>query len=195
MASNGLQYFTTYLQSHEERYAKFRDEAYQELVLQKQMEDEYRKALREREKVLQDAINKARKGEEEGINKLELIKEERALNQAIIASQNEGRDSRLKIREGLQDQLTVPQAAQTKLADAANTLATSGGLIVDPAGVKSLIEGQVNDVAASVKGGTRSAASTAQQLWKQLQTDKSWARLSAADIDALEQSIHSKVWT
>jgi hypothetical protein len=189
MASNGLQYFTTYLQSHEERYAKFRDEAYQELVLQKQMDDEYRKALREREKVLQDAINKARKGEEEGINKLELIKEERALNQAIIASQNEGRDSRLKIREGLQDQLIVPQAAQTKLADAANTLATSGGLIVDPAGVKSLIEGQVNDVAASVKGGTRSAASTAQQLWKQLQTDKSWARLSAADIDALEQSI------
>jgi hypothetical protein len=192
MASNGLQYFTTYLQSHEERYAKFRDEAYQELVLQKQMEDEYRKALREREKVLQDAINKARKGEEEGINKLELIKEERALNQAIIASQNEGRDSRLKIREGLQDQLTVPQAAQTKLADAANTLATSGGLIVDPAGVKSLIEGQVNDVAASIKGGTRSAASTAQQLWKQLQTDKSWARLSAADIDALEQSITAK---
>jgi hypothetical protein len=192
MASNGLQYFTTYLQSHEERYAKFRDEAYQELVLQKQMEDEYRKALREREKVLQDAINKARKGEEEGINKLELIKEERALNQAIISSQNEGRDSRLKIREGLQDQLTVPQAAQTKLADAANTLATSGGLIVDPAGVKSLIEGQVNDVAASIKGGTRSAASTAQQLWKQLQTDKSWARLSAADIDALEQSITAK---
>jgi hypothetical protein len=99
MASNGLQYFTTYLQSHEERYAKFRDEAYQELVLQKQMEDEYRKALREREKVLQDAINKARKGGAEGIDKLELHKRRKSKCQAIIASQNEARDSRLKIRE------------------------------------------------------------------------------------------------
>jgi hypothetical protein len=189
MASNGLQYFTTYLQSHEERYAKFRDEAYQELILQKKMDAEYREALREREKVLQDAINKARKGEEEGINKLELIKEGRALNQAIISSQNEGRDSRLKIREGLQGQLEVPQAAKTKLAESANTLATSGGLIVDPAGVKALIEGQVTDVAASIKGGTRSAASAAQQLWKQLKTDKTWDRLTTADKDALEQSI------
>lgn len=189
MASNGLQYFTTYLQSHEERYAKFRDEAYQELILQKKMDAEYREALREREKVLQDAINKARKGEEEGINKLELIKEGRALNQAIISSQNEGRDSRLKIREGLLGQLEVPQAAKTKLAESANTLATSGGLIVDPAGVKSLIEGQVTEVASSIKGGTRSAASAAQQLWKQLKTDKTWNRLSAADKDALEQSI------
>lgn len=189
MASNGLQYFTTYLQSHEERYAKFRDEAYQELILQKKMDAEYREALREREKVLQDAITKARTGKKEGFDQLEIIKEQRANQQAQISSLNEARDSRLKIREGLQGQLEVPQAAKTKLAESANTLATSGGLIVDPAGVKALIEGQVTDVAASIKSGTRSAASAAQQLWKQLKTDKTWDRLTTADKDALEQSI------
>lgn len=189
MASNGLQYFTTYLQSHEERYAKFRDEAYKELVLQKEMEDEYRKALREREKVLQDAVNKAREGGAKGIDALEIIKERRANVQAQTSSQNDARNQRLSMRENLQGQLDVPQAAQTKLADASNTLATSGGLIMDPAGVRALMEGQVTDISASIKGGTRSAASTAQQLWKQLKTDKSWNRLAAADKDALEQSI------
>jgi hypothetical protein len=192
MASNGLQYFTTYLQSHEERYAKFRDEAYEELILEKQLEDEYRKALREREKILQDAVNKARAGGAEGIDALEIIKEERANVQAQTASKNEARAQRLNMRENLQGQLTVPQAAQTKLAEAANTLATSGSLILDPAGVRALMEGQVTDISASVKGGTRSAASTAQQLWKQLKTDKNWGRLSAADREALEQNITAK---
>lgn len=192
MASNGLQYFTTYLQSHEERYAKFRQEAYDELVLQKKMDEEYRAALREREKVLQDAVNKLRKGGAEGIDALDIIKERRANIQAQTSSKNEARSQRLKMRENLQGQLIVPQAAQTKLAEASNTLATSGGLIMNAAGVRALIEGQVNDVSASVRGGTRSAASTAQQLWKQLQTDKSWSRLSAADIDALEEGITAK---
>lgn len=192
MASNGLQYFTTYLQSHEERYAKFRQEAYDELVLQKKMDEEYRAALREREKVLQDAVNKLRKGGTEGIDALDIIKERRAITQAEISSKNEARAQRLKIRQGLEGELTVPQAAQTKLGEASNALATSGALIANPQGLQAFIEGQIINVSSAVKGGTRSAASTAQQLWKGLQSDKSWSRLSDADIDALEQSITGK---
>jgi hypothetical protein len=192
MASNGLKYFTTYLQSHEERYAKFRQEAYDELVLQKKMDEEYRAALREREKVLQDAVNKLRKGGTEGIDALDIIKERRANTQAQTSSQNEARAQRLKIRESLDGELTVPQAAQTKLGEASNALATAGGLIANPQGLQAFIEGQIINVSSAVKGGTRSAASTAQQLWKGLQTDKNWSRLSAADIDAIEQSITEK---
>jgi hypothetical protein len=58
----------------------------EELVLQKKMDEEYRAALREREKVLQDAVNKLRKGGAEGIDALDIIKERRANNQAIISS-------------------------------------------------------------------------------------------------------------
>lgn len=188
MASNGLQYFTTYLQSHEDRYAKFRQEAYDELVLQNKMDAEYRKELREREKVLQDALDALRKGKG-GPGDLEILKEMRAVNQAKSDSLDKGRKARLDIRQSLQGDLEVPQAAQTKLAESANTLATSGSLIGDAAGVKALIEGQITDISSSVKGGTRNAASTAQQLWKQLKTDKNWSRLSPADRDSLEQTI------
>jgi len=192
MASNGLKYFTTYLQSHEERYAKFRQEAYDELVLQKKMDEEYRAALREREKVLQDAVNKLRKGGAEGIDALDIIKERRAINQAIISSKDEARAQRLKIRQGLEGELTVPQAAQTKLAAVSNALATSGGLIANPQGLQAFIEGQIMNVSASVRGGTRSAASTAQQLWKGLKSDNTWNKLSADQRIALEEKVTSQ---
>jgi uncharacterized membrane protein len=187
MASNGLKYFTTYLQSHEERYAKFRQEAYDELVLQKKMDEEYRAALREREKVLQDAVNKLRKGGAEGIDALDIIKERRATNQAIISAKNEARDARLKIRERLDGELTVPQGAQTKLAEASTALATAGGLIANPQGLQAFIEGQIINVSSAVKGGTRSAASTAQQLWKGLKSDNTWNKLSSEQRIALEE--------
>jgi hypothetical protein len=148
MASNGLQYFTTYLQSHEERYAKFRQEAYDELVLQNKMDAEYRKELREREKALQDAIDALRKGKG-GPGDLEILKEMRAVNQAKSDSLDKGRKARLDIRQSLQGELEVPQAAQTKLAESSNTLATSGSLIGDAAGVKALIEGQISDISSS----------------------------------------------
>jgi hypothetical protein len=192
MASNGLKYFTTYLQSHEERYAKFRQEAYDELVLQKKMDEEYRAALREREKVLQDAVNKLRKGGAEGIDALDIIKERRATNQAIISAKNEARDARLKIRERLDGELTVPQGAQTKLAEASTALSTAGGLIANPQGLQAFIEGQIINVSSAVKGGTRSAASTAQQLWKGLKSDNTWNKLSSEQRIALEEKVTSQ---
>lgn len=194
MATNATKYAQSYLVSHQQRYANFREEAYKELISQYGNEVEYRKLLIEREKALLSALERLQRetGRQTGDSDIDLNKMRLEL-QAIssqIGAQESGAQRRITILKEQSNKLAVPDAAQRKLQERGDVLATQGGLTGNSSALKQLMLQSVSDVASSVSAGSTNAAGTAQALLKQLTSSKEWNRLNAQEAAEVTNSIN-----
>jgi hypothetical protein len=189
MATEAERLFSTYMQSHAERYAKFREEAYKEFQNEQKTAQEYRDELAAREKAYIKGIEALKKAQAGGLTDLEALRLSKELEALKIESQEEARRQRLSIEAEARKDLTITEAAQRKLDERGQALATSGSLITDPAGIEAFFNASVGDVAASVRGGTRNAASTGQSLYKQISSSPQFAKLTTAQRQNLRNSI------
>lgn len=184
MPTNAVKYSQTYLASHQERYAKFREEAYAELVAQYKDELGYRKLLIEREKALLGALERLQRetGRQTGDSDVDLNK--LRLELSAIAEQNSSLESaasrRITIKKEQSDKLAVPDAAQRKISERNEIMATQGGLIASPDAAMQMVMQTIDDVAGTVQGGTTNAAGTAQQVLKSLKTSGVYQKLDSA---------------
>lgn len=189
MATEAERLFSTYMQSHAERYAKFREEAYKEFQNEQKTAQDYRDELAAREKAYIKGIEALKKAQAGGLTDIEALRLLKDLNALEIESQEEARRQRLSIESESRKELTIPEAAQRKLDERGQALSTSGSLITDPAGIEAFFNASVGDVAAAVRGGTRNAASTGQSLYKQISSSPQFAKLTTAQRQNLRNSI------
>ena len=184
MPTNAVKYSQTYLASHQERYAKMREEAYAELIAQYNDELGYRKLLIEREKALLAALERLQRetGRQTGDSDVDLNK--LRLELAAITEQNNSLESaaqrRIAIKKEQSDKLAVPDAAQRKISERNEIMATQGGLIASPDAAMQMVMQTIDDVAGTVQGGTTNAAGTAQQVLKSLEASGVYKKLDGA---------------
>jgi len=190
MPTEAQRLYSTYMQSHGERYEKLREESYKEFIAGNKTAQEYRDELAAREKAYIRGIEALRKAQGAGLTSLDMIRLEKEIASLKIEAQEEARRQRLDIEKNLGKELTVPEAAQRKLDERGEALATAGALITDSPGLKAFMDASIGEVAATVSGGTRSAASTAQSLYKQLSNSPQFSKLlTTTDREALRQKI------
>lgn len=189
MPTEAQRLYEIYMQSHGERYEKLREESYNEFLAGIKTAQEHRDELAAREQAYIKGIEALKKAQGAGLTSLDMLRLEKEIAALKIEAQEEARRQRLGIQENLKKELTVPEAAQRKLDERGEALATSGALITDPPGIKAFMEASIGEVAGTVRGGTRSAASTAQSLYKQLSNSPQFSKLSTTDRQALRQKI------
>jgi hypothetical protein len=178
MATNASKYYEAYVASHTDRFQKFRDEAYNELMLTFKDDIAYKKILQDREEALLRSIrdlSKAKTGDptlDLGIIRLQL-----AANAQIQKGLEDGRDARLRIlkeKGGLQ----VPKTSNDKIIELNQALSTSGALTGDPTVVNQIVNSGIEAITSSVAAGGRPAAATGQKAWEALSTSPAFGKLS-----------------
>jgi hypothetical protein len=178
MATNATKYYNAYVASHTDRFQKFRDEAYNELMLTFKDDIAYKKILQDREEALLRSIrdlSKSKTGDptlDLGIIRLQL-----AANAQIQNGLEDGRDARLRIlkeKGGLQ----VPKTSNDKIIELNQALATSGALTSDPAVVNQIVNSGIEAITSSVAAGGRPAAATGQKAWEALSSSIAFDKLS-----------------
>lgn len=184
MPTNAAKYAQTYLASHQERYAKFREEAYVELMLKYKDDLAYRKLLADREQALLGALERLQRetARQSGDSDVDLNK--LRLELSAISEQNSSLESgaqrRIAIKKEQSDKLAVPDAAQRKISERNEIMATQGGLIASPDAAMQMVMQTIDDVAGTVQGGTTNAAGTAQQVLKSLKSSGVYQKLDSA---------------
>lgn len=191
-ATNALKYQQGYIQSNTERYVKFRDEAYKELMDQYGNDLALRKMLADREKELLDAIAKEKalgaKGGKGG-DYLDLITLRGKLSADLA---NQGQDAakrRIDIEQGKKGEFNVSTSVANKISDVNKFLATSGALLTTPADSEAAIMKQIDDVAQAWTPGDRSALGAGQQLYNVILTSSVFNNLSPVQKAAVRQRI------
>ena len=178
MATNATKYYEAYIASHTDRFQKFRDEAYNELMLTFKDDIAYKKILQDREEALLRSIrdlSKSKTGDptlDLGIIRLQL-----AANAQIQNGLEDGRDARLRIlkeKGGLQ----VPKTSNDKIIELNQALATSGALTSDLAVVNQIVNSGIEAITSSVAAGGRPAAATGQKAWEALSSSIAFDKLS-----------------
>jgi len=192
MATNASKYYATYMQSHTERFEKFRDEAYKELYEKAGEDRAYRKLLQQREKNLMDAAAKIRTAklatDIPGLN-LEIISLQlRANDQSISASEDAAKRA-LDIKKMAIDALTPTPRSNDAIAEMSASLATGGAVTADPRVVSQLVNGNIEAVASTIAPGSTKAAAAAQNTWKALSTSSTFAMLDPAAQNAAKEKI------
>ena len=189
MATNASKYYEAYVASHTDRFQKFRDEAYAELMLRYKDDIAYRKILQDREEALLRTIKdlgKAKTGDPKldlGIIRLQL-----AANAQMQSGLEDGRAARLRIlseKGGLQ----VPKTSNDKIIELNQALATSGALTGDPATVNQIVNSGIEGITSSVAAGGRPAAATGQKAWEAITSSPAFAKLSPEQRQAAKDKI------
>lgn len=187
-ATNALKYQQGYIQSNTERYAKFRDEAYKELM------DEYgndlaaRKLLQDREKELLQAIAKEKelglKGGKSG-EYVELLTLKGKLS-ADLANQGEDASKRrIQIQQGKKGEFNVPTATANKISDFNTYLQSNAHLLTTPQATEAAILKGIDEVAQTWTAGQRSALGAGQQLYNVIASSSVFNNLSPAQRAAV----------
>lgn len=191
MATNASKYYATYMQSHTERFQKFRDEAYNELAAKAGEELAYRKLLQKREKDLLDAAAKMRNAKIPGSTKdqLDFIRLQIAANEQAIGASEDAAKRALDIEKMAVDALTPTPRSNDAIAEMSSSLATGGAVTADPRVVSQLVSGNIEAVASTIAPGSTKAAAAAQNTWKALSTSSTFAMLDPAAQNAAKEKI------
>jgi hypothetical protein len=190
MATNASKYYAAYMQSHTDRFQKFRDEAYAELVEKQGRDDAYRKLLQQREKALMDAAARLRRAASTGtkLTASDLGLLIRANDQIIEAGEDAAKRG-LQIEKDLRNSLVAPKASNDQIAEMDASLATGGAVTADPAVIAQLVSGGIEGVASTVAPGSSQAAAAAQNTWKSLSANPSFLMLSPAQREAAKAKV------
>lgn len=182
--TNALKYQQGYIQSNTERYVKFRDEAYKELMDKYNDEVAYRKLLADREKALVQAIVDAKeagaKAAGKGMSEVEYFTRRGALAADLASQEQNAASRRIDIEQGKKGAFNVPTAVSNRISDANKFLLTSGALLRTPADAETGINAQIDAVAQSWTSGDRSALGAAQQLLNVVMNSPVYNQLSPA---------------
>jgi hypothetical protein len=166
--TNALKYQQGYIQSNTERYVKFRDEAYKELMDRYGDELAYRKLLADREKELLKSIADEKaagaKAAGKGISELDYLAQRQRISADRSASLEDSAKRRIGIEQGKKGEFNVPTSVSNKISDANKFLSTSGALLRTPADAEAGINAQIDAVSQSWTPGDRSALGAGQQL-------------------------------
>lgn len=191
MATNASKYYATYMQSHTERFQKFRDEAYKELYAKAGEDRAYRKLLQQREKNLMDAAAKIRSAKIPGSTKdqLDFIRLQIAANEQAIGASEDAAKRALDIEKMAVDALTPTPRSNDAIAEMSASLATGGAVTADPRVVSQLISGNIEAVASTIAPGSTKAAAAAQNTWKALSTSSTFAMLDPVAQNSVKEKI------
>jgi len=194
--TNALKYQQGYIQSNTERYVKFRDEAYKELMDRYGDELAYRKLLADREKELLKSIADEKaagaKAAGKGMSELDYIAQRQRISADRSASLEDSAKRRIGIEQGKKGELNVPTSVSNKISDANKFLLTSGAILRTPAEAEAGINGQIDAVAQSWTPGDRSAVSAAQQLFNVVINSPVHNQLSPAQKAAVVSRISDR---
>jgi hypothetical protein len=181
-ATNALKYQQGYVQSNTERYIKFRDEAYKELMETYGNELAYRKVLADREKALLDSIADAKKAgsnvKGKGMSELDYLTLRGKFEAEKAGSLEDSAKRRIGIEQGKKNEFNVPTSVANKISDASKFLATSGALLKTAAEAETAINAQIDSVAQAWTPGDRSALGAGQQLLNVLTTSPVYNQLT-----------------
>lgn len=188
MATNASKYYAGYMQSHTERFQKFRDEAYTELMQVSKDEIAYRKLLQQREKALLEAASKMKSVKPTGnaAYDKDLFGLILRANQQFIDANEDATKRAIDIQKNLRGALTPSKASNDKIAEMDASLATGGAMTSDPNVVSQLVMGGIDGIASTVAPGSMPAAAAAQNTWKSLSASTSFAMLSPAQKEAVK---------
>lgn len=187
-ATNALKYQQGYIQSNTERYAKFRDEAYKELMDEYLSQTDHRKLLQAREAELLDAIAKEKelglKGGKSG-EYLELLTLKGKLSADLAGQGEDAARRRIQIQQGKQGEFNVPTATANKISDFNTYLQSNAHLLTTPQATEAAILKGIDEVAQTWTAGQRSALGAGQQLYNVIASSSVFNNLSPAQRAAV----------
>jgi hypothetical protein len=194
--TNALKYQQGYIQSNTERYVKFRDEAYKELMDRYGDELAYRKLLADREKELLKSIADEKaagaKAAGKGMSELDYIAQRQRISADRSASLEDSAKRRIGIEQGKKGEFNIPTSVSNKISDANKFLSTSGTLLKTPADAEAGINAQIDAVAQSWTPGDRSALGAGQQLLNVVINSPVYNQLSPAQKAAVVSRISDR---